>query len=216
MKINSEPLIQTCDADFYHESKMGYAFDLRANNWRLDNSSSINFNLLPTVDAPILEGLKHTLCRYAEEMSAKYTLSIFHQLVFFLRVTKSQKIDLKTVSSFRSMLDVESEYKLAYLRGFFLSWYEYGYSGISQEVIEYLEELVLKCNVRGKAVITKCPYSGAYTPNEQRALLDWCTNAFSNDLIKLDAYSAFITLLFTGRRPVQIRYLRFCDLTKTE
>lgn len=195
---------------------MGYIFYLQSNNWKLDNSTSINFELLPETERPIKESFKNTLCRYAEEMSAKYTSSIFHQFIFFLRTTKSNKIDLKALSNFRAVLDAESEYKLAYLRAFFLSWYEYGYVGISSDAIDYLEKLTLKCNVRGKAVITKCPYSGAYTANEQRALLDWCTNAFVDNVIGLDAFSAFVALLFTGRRPVQIRYLRFCDLIATE
>lgn len=199
-----------------HKSKMGYIFDFQSNNWKLDNSTSINFELLPEIEEPIKESFKNTLCRYAEDMSAKYTSSIFHQFIFFLRTTKSNKIDLKALSNFRSVLDAESEYKLAYLRAFFLSWYEYGYAGISPEVIDYLEKLTLKCNVRGKAVITKCPYSGAYTSNEQRALLDWCTNAFMDNVIGLNAFSAFVALLFTGRRPVQIRYLRFGDLIATE
>lgn len=216
MKINSVSLTQTHDTHVYHESKMGYTFDLQSNNWKLDNSTLINFELLPEIEGSIRESLKKTLCRYAEEMSAKYTSSLFHQFIFFLRTTKSKKIDLKTVSKFRAVLDIESEYKLSYLRGFFLSWYEYGYTGISSEVVDYLEELKLRANVRGRAVITKCPFSGAYTLNEQRALLDWCTNAFVSDVIGLDAFSAFISLLFTGRRPVQIRYLRFCDLITSE
>ena len=215
MKKSSLSLIKR-DNDTFRQSKMGYGFDFDSENWRLDNSLIINFKLLPNIDQTTLAGFKNTLCRYAEEMSASFTSNIFSYFALFLRVTKATKIDLKVISAFRLTLNEETEYKMAHLRGFLHSWYEYGYAGISSEVVDYLEKLILKSNVKGKSVITKCPYSGAYTSNEQRALLDWCTNAFVNNVIGLDAFSAFIALLFTGRRPVQIRYLRFFDLIAIE
>lgn len=199
-----------------HQSKMGYTFEYESSLWQLDNSISINFNYCPEFDSNSLSGFKSSLCRYAEEMSASYTKAIFNFFIVMLKSTNTHKIDLKTISLFRSSLNSETEYQLGALRGFFFSWHEYGYVGMPSEVVDYLEKVTLKCNVRGKSVITKCPYSGAYTANEQRALLDWCTNAFVDNVIRLDAYSAFIALLFTGRRPVQIRYLRFCDLIATE
>ncbi|RUM50557.1 MAG: hypothetical protein DSY85_13445 [Marinomonas sp.] len=213
---NDLNLNYTARSPIEHKSKMGYSFLIEDDKWKLDNSVVINFLLLPDFNSESLIGFKKTLCRYAEEMSASFTNNIFAYFVVMLRTTGVKEVNLKAVSMFKASLSVETEYKLAHLRVLFLSWYEYGYAGISVEVIEYLEKLTLKCNVRGKAVITKCPYSGAYTSNEQRALLDWCTNAFVNNVIGLDAFSAFVALLFTGRRPVQIRYLRFCDLIATE
>jgi len=194
----------------------GYTFEHENSCWNLDNSISINFNYFPAFDKNSFKGFKSSLCRYAEEMSASYTKAIFNFFISMLKATNSHKIDLKAASTFREGLNSETEYQLGALRAFFLSWYEYGYAGVSSEVIDYLKKLTLKCNVRGKAVITKCPYSGAYTSNEQRPLLDWYTNAFVDDVIGLDEFSAFVTLLFTGRRSVQIRYLRFCDLLATE
>lgn len=199
-----------------HRSKMGYVFEFDSSVWQLDNSISINFEYLPILDKPTLSGFKSCICRYVEEMSAGYAHAIFYYFIYMLKATKTQKIDLKAVSMFRGILNFEKEYQLGMLRSFFLSWYEYGYAGISSEVVSYLEALKLRGNVKGKAVITKCPYSGAYTLNEQRALLDWCTNAFVSYEIDLDAFSAFISLLFTGRRPVQIRHLRFCDLISSK
>lgn len=199
-----------------HTSKMGYSFSSDDDTWRLDNSVSVNFNSLPPLESSVLLGFKETLCRFAVEMSAKYTQNIFNLFKYMMSSTHSIEINLKTITKFSSLLNSETEYKLGYLKSFLLSWHEYGYDGISQEVVDFLEKSVIKGNTKGRAVATKCPFTGAYTPNEQRALHDWCVNAFTQNHLTLEEFSLFIALLYTGRRSTQIRYLRIKDLEKKQ
>jgi hypothetical protein len=168
---------------------MGYDFVFEEDEWRLDNSIKINFDLLPTIEEVVFQGLKSTLCHYAEEMSACYTSNIFKYFLVFFRETEAKQISLQSITKFNSLLDSTTEYKLGFLRAFLFSWYDYGFEGVSKEVADYLEEATFRKNVQGKAVLTKCPYSGAYTPNEQRALVDWATNAFTEETISYFACS---------------------------
>jgi len=193
-------------------SKMGYKFDANDDVWRLDGSLTINLGRMRILDDETHYGLRKALCRYAEELSANTTDSMFTYFNMYCDYTGEQSINVTGLTNWRASLTSETEYRLGALKSFLFAWNEWGYPGIDNDAVEYLDELTLKGVVKGKAVKNICPYSGPFTQNELAALLEWASNEFTVGGISLKQYAYFMTLAFTGRRSRQIRSLRAVDL----
>lgn len=196
----------------WRTSKMGYKFDFNADTWILDGSTKINLRRMRKVDNQTSEGLRKTLCRYAEELSASTVDTVFTYLNMYFDYTGETNISIKGLTKWRASLTDETEYRLGGSKAFLIAWNEWRYPGVTNEVVDYLEELTLKGIIKGKAVRRACPYSGPLTSNELGALLDWVSNAFNNGLVSLAEFAYFIAIVFTGRRAAQIRSLRATDL----
>lgn len=198
------------------KTKFGYPFNFNDNKWRLDGSTVINFNNLTSMNDELKAGFKSTLCRYAEELSAGYTFSIFRHFNDFMKIDNVSEITIQSLSGYRASLDEDNEHRLGTIKAFFLAWNEWGFKGVDNEVVSYLKELTLKGRSKGNAVKGACPYSGPLTLNELGSLIDWSSNAFNNQELSLKEYACFMTLALTGRRFVQIRSLRSQDLIINE
>ncbi len=196
----------------WRTSKMGYKFDFNESIWQLDGSVSINLKRARKMDIQTSGGLRRSLCRYAEELSASSVDTVFTYLNMYFDYTGLESITIKGLAKWRASLTDETEYRLGASKAFLVAWNEWGYFGVDNEVVDYLDELTLKGIVKGKAVRRTCPYSGPLTSNELGALLDWVSNAFNTGLVSLDQFAYFVALVFTGRRAVQIRSLRVIDL----
>lgn len=196
----------------WRTTKMGYKFDFNALIWQLDGSISLNLGRMREMDIQTSEGLRKTLCRYAEELSASSVDTAFTNINMYFDYTNLESITVKGLAKWRTSLTDETEYRLGAIKAFLYAWNEWGYDGVSNEVVEYLDTLTLKGNTKGKAVRRACPYSGPLTSNELGALLDWVSNAFNTGLVSLSQFAYFVALVFTGRRAVQIRSLRAIDL----
>lgn len=199
-----------------HITKSGYPFYFSDSDWRLDGSTVINFEHLASLDEDTEFGFRKALCRYAEELSAMHTFNMFNRFNAYMKATNEGKVTLQGLTNYRASFDSDTEYKLGALKGFLLAWHEWGFKGISDQVVDYLNELRLKGNPKGNAVKGACPYSGPLTHNELGSLIDWASNAFTQGTLKLKEYVCFMSLALTGRRFVQIRSLRSVDLVVRE
>lgn len=195
---------------------MGYKFDRNADVWEIDGSTTINLGLMRDVNDVTSDGFRSALCRYAEELSASTTENVMSNLRRYCNQTGEPSISVAGLTKWRSLLTEETEWWLGALKGFFIAWNEWGFPGVDNKIVDYLDEIKLRGNAKGKAVSRLCPYSGPFTHLELGALLDWVSNAFIKKMIDLTQYAYFVTLAFTGRRPVQIRALRACDLVCKE
>lgn len=194
------------------QSKMGYEFDLYSNHWILDGSVSFTLDFLTIFDEKTRLGLRLTLGRYAEELSASTTQSLITALKQYKSASGETNVNVKGLSKWRSMLSGEEEARMGRIKSFFLAWHEWGFEGIDSEVVKYLESLTLKGIIKGKPVKGACPFTGPFSVQEQGALLEWASGAFEKEQITLTQYSLFLCLILTGRRTVQLRSLRACDL----
>lgn len=156
------------------------------------------------------------MARYAQELSASITEHMLAYFNNYCDVSGDTCVSVAGLTNWRASLSERDEYKLGALKSFLISWHEWGFPGVDGDVVAYLDELNLKGNIKGAAVAGMCPYSGPLTLMEQQSLLDWASNAFSERLLTLTQYAFFLTLMFTGRRAVQIRYLRAGDLKARE
>lgn len=199
-------------------SAAGYEFDENSDEWMLDGSLRINIAFLSElgVEKKTAEGYRKSLSRYAQELSSNHCQNISSRASHFFRVTGSKDFSAKSLSTFRAKLDDEHIWYLGVLRGFLDSWYEWRFSGITREAIDYLDMLTIKGNDKGIAVLTNCPYSGPYTSLEHQSLLYGLANAYEEKRLSQHDYSFLLAVSMTGRRPVQIRYLRFGDLGFTD
>lgn len=199
----------------FKTSRDGYSFDINANTWTLNKDTVISFQKeVLEIEAVTLDGLRKALSRYAEESSAKHTQNMYHRFQRMVRDTGCKKVDEHVVRNWRAMLDDEREWYLGALRGFLISWHDYGYKGISSEVVNVLEKMRLAGNQKGVAIANRCPYTGALTQNEQVAVANELIRLFAENKITLACYGYLSTLQATARRAIQIRQLKAEDLIK--
>lgn len=193
-------------------SKDGYPFDPSAAHWRLNKDVSISLVLPGEVEATTEAGFRATLQRYAEEASARHTRNMETRFRRYVRDTGAARVTPVDLINWRAMLSPSSEWLLGGLKGFFLAWHDYGFDGISREVVDLLQGWRLRGNERGVAVASGCPESGPYTDLEMMALLDWANSAVAKKELDFVDYAYLFTLAMTARRPVQIAALRGVDL----
>lgn len=201
--------------NFCKYSRDGYAFDQDSYLWRLNKDVTISFQKeILSLNSKLLEGFKQALSRYAEELSAHHTSNMYLRFQRFIRDTKCEEIDVNSILNWRSMLNDENEWYLGSLRGFLISWHDFGYYGVPNDVVKLLNKMTLKCNLRGLAVTNRCPYTGALTQNEQMAFHSELNRLFLGDEISITEFVYLLLLEATARRPVQLRQLKGRDLIK--
>ncbi|MEF1189522.1 site-specific integrase, partial [Vibrio parahaemolyticus] len=121
------------------------------------------------------------------------------------------------VVNFKSSLTKNTEYKLGSIRAFLLDWHDKEIYGVDKKVVGLLSALKISGNEKGKAVALGCPFSGAYTLEEQSAFITWYVDAFTEQLISLYDYAFIMALQYTGARPIQLTHMYYEDLlTRTE
>ncbi len=196
----------------WRRSKMGYEFDLLSDFWQLDGSITVNLGRMRKLDVVTQKGFRMALGRYAEELAGPTTNAILGCFNAYCDATGESNVNVVGLSNWRATLTNEAEARLGALKSFLIAWYEWGFPGVGKDVVDYLDSLRLKGIVKGKAVTGACPFSGPLSTQEQGALLDWVAAAFTEEKITLSQYALFLALSFTGRRMVQIRSLRACDL----
>ncbi len=203
-----------------HRSKKGYIFTFEKDRWIISGGKTLVFENLPDADEDFWMGVRAALSRYAEELSDAHTKNMLMCTKRYLRVTGEREITIEGLSKFRNTLGPNEECVLGSVKGFWLSMYDWGLPGIDKETANVLEELTLAGNEKGAAILRRCPYTGPLTELEQSALLEWAVNALNAEdeanRITLEEYAYLLSLLYTGRRPVQILSSRFGDLSIEE
>lgn len=199
-------------------STAGYEFDESSDEWMLDGSISIRLGFLSQlgVEDNTVEGFRKTLSRYAQELSSSHCKNIRERALHFFKTTASKDFSAEALSLYRANLDDEHVWYLGVLRGFLESWNGWRFPGVGRKAIDYLDGLTIKGNGKGVAVLTNCPYSGPYTSLEHQSLLYGLANAYEGNLLSQHDYSFLLAVSMTGRRPIQIRYLKFVDLGFTD
>ena len=193
-------------------SKDGYRFNLSDDYWRLNKDVQISLELPGPIDAKTESGFRTTLLRYAEEMSAMHTYNMAERFKRYLRDTKSSRVTVTDLINWRAHLEENEQWQLGGVKGFLLAWHDYGYQGVSKEVVDLLLSWRIHGNEKGVAVSSGCPESGPYTDLEVASLLDWANFAVTAKDIEFEDYAYLLSLIMTARRSVQIAALRGRDL----
>lgn len=195
-------------------SKDGYSFKPSDDHWQLNKDVQVSLALPRTIDARTEVGFRSTLLRYAEEASARHTRNMETRFKRYLRDTGASQVTVPDLINWRASLAEDEQYLLGGLKGFLLAWHDYGFEGVTNEVVDLLEGWRIQGNEKGAAVASGCPESGPYTDLEMAALLDWANIAVARKDIAFEEYAYLLTLAMTARRPVQIAALRGRDLNR--
>lgn len=195
-------------------SKDGYPIEPTDDHWRLNKDVQIALGLPGAIDAIAEAGFRATLLRYAEEASARHTRNMETRFKRYLRDTGASRVTVSDLINWRASLATDEQYQLGGLKGFLLAWYDYGFEGITDEVVDLLQGWRIQGNEKGVAVASGCPESGPYTDLEMAAILDWANLAAARKDIAFEDYAYLLTLAMTARRPVQIAALRGRDMIR--
>ncbi|MFV1872768.1 MAG: site-specific integrase [Oleiphilus sp.] len=195
-------------------SKYNYEFDVYEDVWKLSADYSLNFRLLDnlTLTPKFEDNFRLAFADHVSEFSAGYVENIFVNIRHLFATGVTDKIKEEHIINYKATLDKKTEYKLGAICAFILGWYDKDIDGVDKTVVDLLTSLTLSGCEKGKAVATGCPYSGAYSFDEQIAFIDWYVNAFSSKLISLTQYAFIMGLQNTGARPIQLRYLYHEDI----
>jgi integrase len=213
MKEGRESLKKTASKSVeWTTSKDGYRFAASQRHWKLNKDVTVALGIAADLPEPAQSSFRGTLQRYAEEMSARHTENMATRFQRYLRDTGARGVTSSDLLNWRGKLGQAEQWHLGGLKGFLLAWHDYGFKGISKEVVDLLEGWRIKGNDKGVAVISGCPYSGPYTDLEIAALVDWANAAVMKKSIAFDAYAYLMVLVMMARRPIQIAALRGKDL----
>ncbi|TDV89915.1 phage integrase family protein [Halomonas alkaliantarctica] len=197
-------------------SKSGYKFKISDNIWKISPNEYINMSALPaSVDYEVISGMVLTLARMAEEVSPSHVKNCSYYFIHYFLETPHYTggcINGVDILNLKASLSREDEYKLGTIRALFRNWLDWGYPGLHRDLEALLNSLTLRGNVKGKAVLSNCPYAGPFTVTEQQILLNWAANAFATDLLTLREYAWFYLCYGTARRLSQLTSLRIRDL----
>lgn len=195
-------------------SKANYEFDVYGDFWQLDANKSLNFRLLASLNLePKFENnFRLALADYVSEFSSSYALNIFMFSRLLFAIGVNDAVREQHIINFKATLTQSTEYKLGYVRAFLLDWHDKEIKGVDKKAVELLNSLKLSGNEKGKAVALGCPFSGAYSFDEQTAFICWYVDAFTEKLISLTDYAFIMALQQTGARPIQLTYLYCGDL----
>lgn len=195
-------------------SKDGYQFKPSDSHWRLNKDVQLSLALPSSLDPATEAGFRKALTRYAEEASARHTENMTTRFKRYLRDTGATHVTSSDLMNWRAKLGTDEQWQLGGLKGFLLAWYDYGFDGVSKEVVDLLEGWCIAGNEKGAAVASGCPETGPFTDLEMEALFNWANQAVLQDSLAFQDYAYLLTLAMTARRPVQIAALRGKDLSE--
>ncbi len=202
------------------KTKNGLEFDPNNNIWSCNDISKkykFNFNSL-NISSDRIYGLKRVFVLYLENNSLDHAANMFHGLKMLMKYLHEQfQDDILTITSihlinYKSSLGSQYEYKLGSLSGLLKKWYEMGFSGLSKDAYDYLNETVFRGNQKGKAILTMDPYNGSFTDLELDNIQVAINNSYANKKITQKDYLLVWLFMIYGSRPIQFAQLKVCDL----
>lgn len=160
MKTERRPHGRVKQAALSALSKDGYPFDPSSNQWRLNKDVQLSLVLPHSIDPSVESGFRATLLRYAEEASGHHAYNMEKGFKKYLRDTGASHVSVAELINWRATLGTHDQWKLGGLKGFLLAWHDYGFAGVSTEVVDLLQGWRIQGNEKGAAVASGCPDSG--------------------------------------------------------
>ncbi|MNJ26698.1 Phage integrase family protein [compost metagenome] len=204
-EINAQPVSRSRD---------GWEFYKTARTWRLNKNTIIGLSWIDELAEELKCSLLSTLHYYAVNGSASHAHNMMYRAKAFFVFTKG-RLDTEVLIAYRATLNSSTEHYLGSLRGFFVTWYRQGHPGINEEFIKTLQSWVLKGNETGRAVLQMDSLNGPLTDIEMQGVLDGAITCYSTRRLRLEAFAVILTLLYTGRRSIQIVALKIKDVRAT-
>jgi integrase len=195
-----------------HISADGREFEIEGDSWRLNKNVVVAIKWSSKLDIEVVSSFRHVLARFAEEYAAETVKGLNDELRRYFNIYGDKTFKVDSLISFRSSLPRDKEFRIAKIRMLLRNWYEWGYPGITKDVIELLDGWRLKGTEKGKAIKSLDVKEGPLTEVEMNGLVDAMLQAYMSSQLSLEEYALSIVLVYTGRRPIQITSLKIKDL----
>jgi hypothetical protein len=159
-------------------TRAGVEFDPRSDRWsyRDDMSNvSLDFGKL-CATASFLASAKLTLLWYVERLSASHLINLFMRLLHYTKTVSAwrdapiNKITSADLISYKASLSSATAWYLGALSGLFQQWHRLGYPGVTDDAVAFLQQIRIKGNAKGIAVLTHDPISGPFTDIEFQSI----------------------------------------------
>lgn len=211
----SKPVAQSIAIEEFY-SREGYRVRFDDLRWKLSKDIDIPISALAAnLSAEMYLSFRHVLAFFAKTGSPAHAVNIFYSAKYYLESTTGHPpFSVESLISFRSTLNDKTEYRLGTLRGFITQWAALGYAGIHSEIPRLLDKWTLKGNEKGYAVQSMCPDRGPLTDIEIEGVVAAIFSAYSENRLALVDVCYSMTLVMTGRRPVQVTGLKLKDLIR--
>ena len=194
-------------------SLAGREFDPASDQWVLSKEVTLNLALaLSHMAEPLRGPYREVMVYLAENYSAGHCMDLQKTLAKFLCQMGTNTFSVTDLLNYRAQLGRNSEYKIGRLRVLLKRWCELGYSGVPTEVIEFLDSLTLKGNVKGAAVKSLDPRAGPLDDIELQAFNERVAQMFEKGEITKSTLAFALLLSHTGRRPGQLALIRIGHL----
>jgi integrase len=212
MKSNVLALRSVSAQDFI--SRDGYEVSFNALSWKLSKDIRVRVvNAAKFLSEHLYESHREVIAFYARGNSPHYVATLNREFVEYLKfVGEAQQFSVESFISYRATLGRDSESRLATLRTFIRKWASLGYDGIPQETIRLLDKWTLSGRDKGNPIRSMCPERGPLTDIEMDAVLSGAIEAYEVGKISHSDISLAMTVMMTGRRPIQITALKIGDL----
>lgn len=200
-----------------HQSRSGHWFDEDEAVWKLDKDNCVYIDRFRAqLSEQTLYGFISTLAHYAKTMSGSHARNIADRCYAMLAEMGATSISTVVLINYRSSLDRANEWKMGTIRGFLLKWYELGYPGVGEDVVDLLNGWMLRGNIKGDAVKRLDPNEGPLSDNELLAFNEGVARSYEQKKINLGEMALCLLISHTGRRPKQIAHTKICDLDRTK
>ena len=196
-----------------HTSKAGYVFNEEDDYWQLDKNNNIAVcKVMTLLDVDLRSSYMHVLVFYAINLSPAYTRSINEKFRHMLQKSGASRVNESVLISYRASLTSANEYYLGVNRALFKKWYDLGYYGISEDVIELLYSWKIKGSIKGDVVKRLDPIKGPLSDCELQGFNEGIVQAFEKNKISITDLALGLVVSNTGRRPIQISHLKIKDV----
>lgn len=186
--------------------------DFESDSWCLNKNVVISLAWLSELEPALADSARKVLARFAQEYAATSVYGLSAECGAYIRKMGVSLFECDSLISFRSGLSRDEEHRLASIRMLIRNWYEWGYPGITKDVIELLNSWRLRGVEKGKAVKSLDAREGPLTEVEMNGLVDAMLQAYMSGQLSLAEYSLSAVLVYTGRRPIQITSLKIKDI----
>lgn len=179
---------------------------------------SIDFELAAVfLDGAMLSSFRSTLLWYVENASPQHLMNMHARFMHLLQYLAQRRrpplaaIDAADILSYKAMLTEDVAWYLGSVAGFIKRWARLGYRGVG-DAVPVFDELRIKGNRKGVAVLTMDPVTGPFTSIELEAIQSALDEAYASGALAEDRYLLAWLFMALGQRPVQYAALKVCDM----
>tara|TARA_R110000796_G_scaffold186678_2_gene303582 strand:+ start:6452 stop:8032 length:1581 start_codon:yes stop_codon:yes gene_type:complete len=195
----------------------GYSFRLYDDQWILDKNTTVYLRKFRRyISGHVLDGFLKALSFFARNLSAGHTAECADRFLHFLKTTGAEEITEVALINYRASLTPDKESYLGRMRTLLRKWHQLQYPGVTDEVIQLLDQWRLKGAPKGEVIKRLDPVVGPLTEIELQAFNEAVVGGFELGRITLKELAICLVISNTGRRPVQISHLRLCDVMSNQ